>query len=320
MISVRGSRRVPYSEFHTGYKRNVLAADELLYAIHLKRRFARHVQYLRKVGTRRAMAVAKVALGATAIIEESVIREVRLGAASLAPYPTRLIATEASCWGKASHAKPCWRRGAHCSQRCSPSMTFVRRPSTGAVWQRICWMSFCSNCDARRKTMNETLAAWNVAEEAAALEAMLACCGSKRWATGMLALRPIGSLQELSIVADHMWNTMREPDWLEAFACHPRIGERKTAAHAGAQSAAWSQQEQSRTSAASESAAGRACEGESSFTRSGSDSPTSFAQRAKLPTKCLQFSSGGCRAIARLNFARLPSSNGRLCRFVWESG
>jgi OHCU decarboxylase len=37
---------------------------------------------------------------------------------------------------------------------------------------------------------------------------------------------------------------MEEPDWLEAFACHPRIGERK-AAHATAKSATWSSQEQS---------------------------------------------------------------------------
>ncbi len=36
---------------------------------------------------------------------------------------------------------------------------------------------------------------------------------------------------------------MQEADWLEAFACHPRIGERK-AAHVSARSAAWSQQEQ----------------------------------------------------------------------------
>ena len=61
IISVRGRRRVPYSEFHTGYKRNVLSPDELLYAIHVPRRFAHHAQYLRKVGTRRAMAIAKVA-------------------------------------------------------------------------------------------------------------------------------------------------------------------------------------------------------------------------------------------------------------------
>jgi CO/xanthine dehydrogenase FAD-binding subunit len=100
LISVRGRRRVPYSEFHTGYKSNVLAADELLYAIHLPRRFARHDQYLRKVGTRRAMAVAKVALGATALLENGVTREIRLGAASLAPFPARLLQTEASLLGQ----------------------------------------------------------------------------------------------------------------------------------------------------------------------------------------------------------------------------
>jgi CO/xanthine dehydrogenase FAD-binding subunit len=100
-ISVRGRRRVPYSEFHTAYKCNCLAPDELLYAIHLPRRFARHNQYLRKVGTRRAMAIAKVALGATALLENGVIREVRLGAASLAPFPTRLLQTEAALLGQA---------------------------------------------------------------------------------------------------------------------------------------------------------------------------------------------------------------------------
>ncbi len=67
IASLRGRRRVPYAEFHTGYKRNVLAPDELLFAIHLPRRFAAHRQYIRKVGTRRAMAIAKVALAATAL-------------------------------------------------------------------------------------------------------------------------------------------------------------------------------------------------------------------------------------------------------------
>ena len=100
MISLRGRRRVPYSAFHSGYKRNALLPDELLYAIHLPRRFAHHVQYLRKVGTRRAMAIAKVALGATALLEKGVIREIRLGAASLAPYPTRLLQTESALIGQ----------------------------------------------------------------------------------------------------------------------------------------------------------------------------------------------------------------------------
>ncbi|MGA7341258.1 MAG: 2-oxo-4-hydroxy-4-carboxy-5-ureidoimidazoline decarboxylase [Terracidiphilus sp.] len=92
--------------------------------------------------------------------------------------------------------------------------------------------------------MNATLAAWNAAEEGAAYDAMIACCGSKRWAKAMVALRPFNSVEELSEAADRVWNTMEEPDWMEAFACHPRIGERKTA-HAAPKSAAWSAQEQS---------------------------------------------------------------------------
>jgi CO/xanthine dehydrogenase FAD-binding subunit len=100
IISVRGRRRIPYSAFHTGYKRNVLLPDELLYAILVPRRFAHHAGYLRKVGTRRAMAIAKVALGATALLEKDMVSEVRLGAASLAPFPTRLWQTEAALLGQ----------------------------------------------------------------------------------------------------------------------------------------------------------------------------------------------------------------------------
>lgn len=100
IISKRGSRRVPYSEFHTGYKRNLLTPDELLYAIHLPRRFANHRTYLRKVGTRRAMAISKVALAATALFDGDVVSEIRIAAASLAPFPARLYKTEAALLGQ----------------------------------------------------------------------------------------------------------------------------------------------------------------------------------------------------------------------------
>ncbi|HUX45551.1 MAG TPA: FAD binding domain-containing protein [Terracidiphilus sp.] len=101
MASVRGRRRMAYAGFHTGYKQNAMAADELLYAIHLPRRFGRHRQYLRKVGTRRAMAIAKVALAATTRVRDGVVKEIRLGAASLAPFPARLYGTEAALAGQA---------------------------------------------------------------------------------------------------------------------------------------------------------------------------------------------------------------------------
>jgi len=100
LVSTRGKRRIPYSEFQTGYKQNAMMADELLFAVHLPRRFANHRQYLRKVGTRRAMAISKVALGATALISQGRIDEIRLAAASLAPSPVRLHQTETALAGK----------------------------------------------------------------------------------------------------------------------------------------------------------------------------------------------------------------------------
>lgn len=100
LISIRGKRRVPYAEFHTGYKKNVLAPDELVYAVHLPRRFASHRQYLRKVGTRRAMAISKVELAGTALLDKGVISEIRIAAASLAPFPTRLYQTEDAVRGR----------------------------------------------------------------------------------------------------------------------------------------------------------------------------------------------------------------------------
>jgi hypothetical protein len=72
--------------------------------------------------------------------------------------------------------------------------------------------------------MNSVLAAWNDADADTARAAMIACCGAHRWADAMVALRPLKSVMELSDAADRIWGTMTEEDWLEAFACHPRIG------------------------------------------------------------------------------------------------
>lgn len=105
---------------------------------------------------------------------------------------------------------------------------------------------------------NPVLTAWNEAEKDKAHYAMITCCGAPRWAAEMVERRPIASAGELCAVADQVWSAMGEADWLTAFACHPRIGERAEAqkpAHAIAQaskrSAAWSTQEQSGTANAS---------------------------------------------------------------------
>jgi 2-oxo-4-hydroxy-4-carboxy-5-ureidoimidazoline decarboxylase len=97
--------------------------------------------------------------------------------------------------------------------------------------------------------VNPAISSWNQASADTALDTMIACCGARRWAAAMVALRPIGSAPELSAAADQVWSTMEETDWMEAFACHPRIGERK-AAHASRKPIAWSRQEQSSAASA----------------------------------------------------------------------
>jgi CO/xanthine dehydrogenase FAD-binding subunit len=100
LISARGKRRIPYSSFHTNYKRNAMAPDELLFAVHVPLRFSQHRQYLRKVGTRRAMAISKVALAGTALMKDGAVSDILLAAASLAPIPARLYRTEAALLGR----------------------------------------------------------------------------------------------------------------------------------------------------------------------------------------------------------------------------
>jgi 2-oxo-4-hydroxy-4-carboxy-5-ureidoimidazoline decarboxylase len=112
--------------------------------------------------------------------------------------------------------------------------------------------------------MNPVLNAWNDADESSATKAMLACCGAHRWAVQMVAIRPIASIVELSEAADRVWATMGEPDWMEAFACHPRIGERKAAA-ASEKSTAWSVQEQAGTSTAANNVMRELAEGNARY-------------------------------------------------------
>ncbi len=94
LVSQAGTRRVPYAEFHTGYKRNSLAPGELVRAIHVPIPPAGTRGYLRKVGPRKAQAISKVALGATALVTEGRLASVRLALASVAHAPYRCRATE----------------------------------------------------------------------------------------------------------------------------------------------------------------------------------------------------------------------------------
>jgi 2-oxo-4-hydroxy-4-carboxy-5-ureidoimidazoline decarboxylase len=59
---------------------------------------------------------------------------------------------------------------------------------------------------------------------------LLSCCGSRRWAETMSALRPFGSPAALREQAARVWDELSPEDWREAFAAHPKIGDRRAAA------------------------------------------------------------------------------------------
>jgi len=61
--------------------------------------------------------------------------------------------------------------------------------------------------------------------EAAEAE-LLACCGSREWARQMVKSRPFRDASHVKETSDRIRWSLRQEDWLEAFAAHPRIGER----------------------------------------------------------------------------------------------
>jgi OHCU decarboxylase len=65
-------------------------------------------------------------------------------------------------------------------------------------------------------------------------DALRRVCGSSEWVRRMLAARP---MDDAFATSDAIWSSLSEEDWREAFAAHPRIGEKK--------GGAWSAQEQS---------------------------------------------------------------------------
>jgi CO/xanthine dehydrogenase FAD-binding subunit len=100
MASVRGTRIVPADEFYLGVKRNALAPDELITAVHLPVTAA--PQQFAKVGTRNAMVIA-VCSFAIALHPETG----RIGAAvgSAAPTPRRAAEAEVFLAGELSNQK-----------------------------------------------------------------------------------------------------------------------------------------------------------------------------------------------------------------------
>lgn len=69
----------------------------------------------------------------------------------------------------------------------------------------------------------------NRLDDGRAREEFLRCCGSTRWAASMADARPFEDVDAMQARGDEIWRSLARSDWLEAFAAHPKIGERRTA-------------------------------------------------------------------------------------------
>lgn len=71
-------------------------------------------------------------------------------------------------------------------------------------------------------------------------------CGSPRWVRAMDSARPFPDAEALHQAAEESWDALTRPDWLEAFASHPRIGEDRRLS--GGEASEWSRAEQASVS------------------------------------------------------------------------
>ena len=94
LASARGTRRVPYDRFHTGYKTMDLAPDELIARVHVTRAHGDWTTMYRKIGTRRAQAISKVCVAAGADVRAGVVQDIRVAMGSVAPTVVRCRTVE----------------------------------------------------------------------------------------------------------------------------------------------------------------------------------------------------------------------------------
>jgi xanthine dehydrogenase iron-sulfur cluster and FAD-binding subunit A len=91
---------VPYDRFHTGYKKMDLAPDEIITRIRMPRRGPEWRESYRKVGTRKAQAIAKVCFAGAARLDGDRIADIRVAFGSVAPTVVRARAAEDAVRGR----------------------------------------------------------------------------------------------------------------------------------------------------------------------------------------------------------------------------
>ena len=249
LLSVRGQRRLPYASFHVGYKKTMLAQDELVQTVCLPRRFSSYFNHARKVGARKAQAISKVCIAALGRLGNSVLEDVRIALGSVAPVPLRLTETEQAVRGKPidSDLLLLARRATAAEIRPIDDIRSTVRYRAAVAGNLV--VEFLNRLNSAQKSAEsgegkDVLARWNHLPADEAMSAILPCCGSSTWAQRMVARRPLGDESAVLAASDETWRNLTRSDWMEAFNSHPRIGESRATHSPPAQSVEWSAQEQ----------------------------------------------------------------------------
>ncbi|MFZ0322141.1 MAG: 2-oxo-4-hydroxy-4-carboxy-5-ureidoimidazoline decarboxylase [Candidatus Sulfotelmatobacter sp.] len=250
LVSARGERRLAYADFHRGYKKTLLAADELVQTVCLPRRFAGYFSHARKVGARNSQAISKVCIAALGRVAGGVVEDTRIALGSVAPVPLRLWETERTLQGKVidSDLLLAARKAAETEIQPIDDIRSTARYRRAVAGNLV--VEFLNRLNAGRTSeeMNSILALWNRLPVEEAVQQILPCCGSKSWAEGMAARRPVENEAVLLSGSDEVWRNLTPVDWMEAFESHPRIGDSRvpstSAKLPSAQSVEWSAQEQ----------------------------------------------------------------------------
>lgn len=251
LVSARGERRVAYTGFHTGYKKMLLAGDELIRAVSLPRSFTGYVSYSRKVGARNAQSIAKVCLAGLGRTADGIVDDIRIAAGSVAPVQIRLYETERLVRGKAID-KNLVRAARMIAMTEIHPIDDIR--STSAYRSAVLGNLVAEFLDRLASGGgSEILALWNRLPQQEAIDQILPCCGSSAWGRELASRRPIKDEESLAAASDEVWRQLKPEDWMEAFSKHPRIGERKAPSSASSQSASWSAQEQQNVASADDS-------------------------------------------------------------------
>lgn len=104
LVSSAGERVIALEDFYTGYKKTQRRPDELIawVEVHVPQPHANWIW--RKVGTRLAQAISKVALAGVVEVDQGVVTRARFGMASVAPVTAPLKSVRAAIEGKALNA------------------------------------------------------------------------------------------------------------------------------------------------------------------------------------------------------------------------